>query len=381
MEKYMKKFTISLVLLLAQIAAFAAPYRETTGLEKRLAAAKQECYRNYDQLEAHFKFAGFLYDNGCLESAFANVETLLQNAATGKVIQYFNDHARRKLKPLLSADTPEPPAKSTPQQQHNHFQGIIRRNAFTDPDAANYLRFAADSEKWNSKDKVDIAFIREKILKSATDSKLAGLLEFNLASANYLYLAAKDYESALPFFIRLYFHEPDIMTALATPAGFTINAMLQRITPMRRNRMEILSRRDPVKLILSEMHTHPRTVENFLMVNKSSMEREKFVKLCLLASDSVDLRLRSFAFGELMKRDISCLLPLLPQLINDPDSGRRAVAALLLPHTLSPVELPEALAKLAKDPDAVVRMSAEAVAKARCDAGNYARFRELTDRK
>ena len=377
----MKKFTISLILLLSNAVVFAAPYREATELEKRLAAAKKECYRNYDKLEAHFKFAGVLYDCGCLESAFANTETLLKNAASDKVIQYFNDHTRRKLKPLLPADTPPPPQKSTPQQQHNYFQGIIRRNALSDPDAATYLRFAADSEKWNSKDKADISLIREKILNSASDRKLAGLLEYNLAAANYLYLAAKDYESALPFFIRLYFHEPDIMTALAAPAGFTINAMLQRITPMRRNRMEILSRRDPVKLILSEMHTHPRTVENFLMVNKSSMDREKFVKLCLLASDSVDLRLRSFAFGELMKRDVSCLLPLLHQLLRDQDSGRRAVAALLLPHTLSPVELPEALAELAKDPDAVVRMSAEAVAKARCDAGNYARFRELTDKK
>ena len=377
----MKKFTILLILLLTNIAAIAAPYREATGLERRLATAKQECYRNYDKLEAHFKFAGILYDNGCLESAFANVETLLKNAASDKVIQFFNQHARRKLKPLLPADTPPPPPQSTPQQQHKYFQEIIHRNAFTDPAAATYLRFAADSEKWNSKDKADIIFIREKIIKAASDRQLSGLLEFNLASANYLYLAAQDYESALPFFIRLYFHEPEIMTALAAPAGFTINSIIQRITPMRRNRMQVLLRQDPVKLILENLHTHPRTVENFLMVNKSSMDREKFVKLCLLASDSVDLRLRSFAFGELMKRDVSCLLPLLYQLLKDQDSGRRAVAALLLPHTLSPVELPEALAELAKDPDAVVRMSAEAVAKARCDAGNYARFRELTGKK
>ena len=111
------------------------------------------------------------------------------------------------------------------------------------------------------------------------------------------------------------------------------------------------------------------------------MPKEKFVKLCLLATDSVDLQLRSFVFAELMKRDLTPLLPMLKSLLHDQNSGRRAVAAIILPHALEASELPDALAKLARDHAAVVRMTAEAVAKARCQGGYYARFRELADRK
>ena len=78
-----------------------------------------------------------------------------------------------------------------------------------------------------------------------------------------------------------------------------------------------------------------------------------------------------------MKRDLTPLLPMLKSLINDPDAGRRATAALLLPYVFSPTELPEALAQLARDRAAIVRMSAEAAAKKHCSAVNYARFREI----
>ena len=111
------------------------------------------------------------------------------------------------------------------------------------------------------------------------------------------------------------------------------------------------------------------------------MPKAKFVKLCLLATDSVDLQLRSFVFGELMKRDLTPLIPMLWKLLTDKNSGRRAIAAVILPHALEASELPESLAELARDHAAVVRMTAEAVAKARCQGGYYARFRELADRK
>lgn len=377
----MKKLTFLISIIFLTNAAFsAAPYREATSLEKRLAEAKQECYRNYDRMEAHFKFAGILFDAGCVESAFANVETLLHNATTPKAREFFDRYARRKLESFNIAP-PEHPEKMSPEQYEKYCQTQLQQKAGTDPAAAAALDFVREPQRWRSKDAADIAFVQQQIARAGNDPKLNRTLQFTTASANYLYLAAKDYENALPLFIRLYFHDPDTHTALQAPAGFTINAIIRRLNPLRRNRLWLAARRDPVKFIVGNMHIHPRVVEDFLQSQKSIMPANRFIKLCLLASDSVDIRLRSFSFGELMKRDVSVLMPLLDQLLKDPDSGRRAVAALLLPHLLSPVELPEALSILARDPDAVVRMSAEAVAKARCEGGNYAAFRRLTDQK
>ena len=75
----MKLFVKLFFFLSAATVAAAVPFRASTALEKKLESAKAEYYRNYDQLEAHFKFAGVLYDAGCLESAFCNAETLLKN--------------------------------------------------------------------------------------------------------------------------------------------------------------------------------------------------------------------------------------------------------------------------------------------------------------
>ena len=106
-----------------------------------------------------------------------------------------------------------------------------------------------------------------------------------------------------------------------------------------------------------------------------------FVKLCLLATDSVDLQLRSFVFSELMRRDLSPLLPLLKQLIADEDAGRRAAAVLILPFAIPANQLPDALAEMYKDDSAIVKMTVDTVAKSRCSAGNHARFLQLIQKK
>lgn len=372
--------TLTAAFTVLQTLTAATPFREATTLEKRLAAAQEECYRNYDSAEAHFKFAGVLYDAGCIESAFANVETLLRNSPTPRSREYFDKYCKRELK---SFNIPHPPQteKMSQAQYETYRLEQLRKLAKSDPAAAAFLRLARTPEKWRSKDSADIAEIKQQLVKAKNDPLLQKSLQFNTAAASFLYLAAKDHEAALPLFIRLYFHDPEQSTALQSPLGFTITRTIQRLSVSRRNHLWIASRRDAVKFIIDNMHIYPDAVIKFFRAQKDVMPKAKFVKLCLLATDSVDLQLRSFVFAELMKRDLTPLLPMLKSLLHDQNSGRRAVAAIILPHALEASELPEALAKLAKDHAAVVKMTAEAVAKARCQGGYYARFRELADRK
>ena len=373
----MKIFAKLLLFLSAALLSGAEPFRASTALEKQLESAKAEYYRNYDKVEAHFKFAGILYDAGCLESAFCNTETLLKNAVDSDAKRFFEQHAKRPLAQLLTADERKVFAKLPHEQQLKEINNILLKKSAADPLYAEYLRFSGNPERWNSRNPQDIDFVKAKIAHAAASGKFNAVLDYNLSVGNYLYLAAKDYESALPCFIRLYFHDTKHPTALQAPLGFTINKILQTVTPMRRNRAEVLTRRDPVKLIIENMHTSPRTVENFLRTKRKDISVEKFVKLCLLASDSVDLQLRSFTFGELMRRDLTPLLPLLKSLLEDRDAGRRAVAVLMLPYAIPADKLPEALAEVSKDESAIVRMTADNVAKARCSAENYAIFQTL----
>ena len=357
------------------------PFRSPTALETQLAEAKNEFYRNYDKIEAHFKFAGILYDTGCLESAFCNAEILLKNAIGNQAKESFKRHAQRKLDELLTSKERESVAKLPKSEQFKQINIILHNKTAVKPVFMEYLRFSGNPEKWNSSNPNDIAFVKRQIAQASGSGKFNHLLDYNSATANYLYLVAKDYENALPCFIRLYFHDTEYQTALQSPLGYTINYIMQKITPIRRNHAEIISRRDPVRLIIENMHTHPRTVENFLRNSKNELSAEKFTKLCLLASDSVDLQLRSFAFGELMRRDLSPLLPLLKQLLADKDAGRRSVAVLMIPFAIPVNQLPEALAEVNKDTSAIVRMTVDNVAKSRCSAENYARFQKLSKNK
>ena len=377
----MKQLVKLLFFLSAATLCAAGPFRASTALEKKLESAKAEYYRNYDQLEAHFKFAGILYDAGCLESAFCNAESLLKNALDGNAKRFFDQHAKRQLTPLLTSEEREKFAKLPHPQQLKEINNLLLKKSASNPLFAEYLRFSGNPERWNSRDPKDIAFVKAKIAEAIAAGKFDSVLDYNLSCGNYLYLAAKDPENALPCFIRLYFHDPDHPTALQSPLGFTVNKILQTVTPKRRNRAEVLNRHDPVKLILENMHTYPRTVENFLRAKGKEISAEKFVKLCLLASDSVDLQLRSFAFAELTRRDLTPLLPLLRQLLNDNDAGRRAVAALMLPYAIPADKLSEALAELSKDESAIVKMTADNVAKTRCSAEDYAKFQTLLKRK
>lgn len=377
----MKPLFKLLLFSLPFVLAAVEPFRAATELEKQLAAAKAEYYRNYDQISAHFKFAGILYDNGCLESAFCNTEALLQSAIDSKAKESFTRHARRQLKELISAKEREAFTKLPAREQFKQFNTLLQSKAHTDPLYQEYLQFSGAPERWNSRDPRDIAYVKKQLSRAAVSGKFNHLLDYNSAAANYLYLAAKDYENALPCFIRLYFHDSEYVTSLQAPLGYTINHILQTITPLRRSRAEVTSRRDPVKLIIENMHTHPRTVEIFLRHTKKDIIPEKFVKLCLLASDSVDLQLRSFAFSELMRRDLSPLLPLLKQLIDDEDAGRRAAAVLILPFAIPANQLPDALAEMYKDDSAIVKMTTETVAKSRCSAENHDRFQKLIKKK
>lgn len=377
----MKSFAKLLLFSSAVLLAAAEPFRASTALEKQLAAAKAEYYRNYDKIEAHFKFAGILFDTNCLESAFGNAETLLRNAANGNVKPIFERSARRPLIPLFTESERKTFAALPREQQLNTINQILKKKSENSPLYAEYLRFSGNPERWNSRHPKDIAFVREQIAQASASGKFDRLLDYNSAAANYLYLAAKDNENALPCFIRLYFHDPEHSTALQAPLGYTVKYILQLLTPLRASRAEVLSRRDPVKLIIENMHTHPRTVEYFLRHKRKELSPEKFIKLCLLASDSVDLQLRSFAVAELMRRDLTPLLPLLEQLIYDEDAGRRAIAVLLLPFAIPADKLPEALAEVARDESAIVRMSVENVAKVRCSAANYAKIKDILKQK
>ena len=377
--KHLLLYLLAVSAMLQTLTA-APPFREATELEKHLAAAQEECFRNYDKMEAHFKFAGVLYDAGCIESAFTNVETLLRNTPVPKAKEFFDKYCQRELKsfnipPHLQQH------KLSPAQNEQYQTGELQKLAKSDPAAAAFMRLAGNPEIWRSKNPADISKLRNQLIEAGRDQYLKKSHQFNLSAASFLYLNAKDYENALPLCIRLYFHNPEQTFASQAPLGFIINALLRRLSSSRRNHLWIAARRDAVKFVIDNMHTNPRAVQSFLRLQKDVMIKEKFTKLCLLAADSVDLQLRSFAFAELMKRDLSPLLPMLKSLLYDQNSGRRAVAAILLPHALDPMELPEALAELARDPAAVVRMTAEAVAKARCHGGHYTRFRELTDRK
>ncbi len=377
----MKPFFKIFLLMLSTALTAIEPFRSPTPLEKRLAAAKAEFYRDYDKIDAHFKFIRHLYDAGCLESAFCNAETLLKNAVDNKAKESFDRCSRRKLDELLNPKERESIAKLPKKEQFNQINIILQNKASVKPVFTEYLRFSGDPEKWNSRNPKDIALVKKQISEASASGKFDYLLDYNSAVANYLYLAAKDYENALPCFIRLYFHDPEYRTALQSPLGYTINHILQILTPLRRNHAEVISRRDPVKLIIENMHTHPRTVENFLRNSKKELSAEKFVKLCLLASDSVDLQLRSFTFGELMRRDLSPLLPLLKTLLADDDAGRRAAATLILPFAIPANQLPDALAEMYKDESAIVRMTVKNVAQNRCSAENHARFQQLIKSK
>ncbi|MBQ9088958.1 MAG: hypothetical protein IJY46_09310 [Lentisphaeria bacterium] len=363
----------------AAFSVFAAPYRESTELEKRIAAAKAECYTNYDKIEAHYKFAGILYDAGCLESAFCNVESLLRSTtAPHNGEKLFNTYTRRPLKDFFPPEFLQQLNKFPPEIRDEKYCNELKKHAANDPDAAAYNDFAANAALWHSEKKADINTVTKTILSS--DGKLKHLLRYNLSSAHYLYFTAKEEEEAYRYFIRLYFHDPAQMTVHNTPAGFLINSILNRINTLRTNRAVLKTRRDPIRLVIEYLHTQPRMVESFLRSKKISMRKERFLKLCLLATDSVDLQLRTFAFGELMKQDCSALLPVLQDLLLDQDAGRRAVAAVILVFAVPPEELPEYLAKLAKDPAAIVRMTVETVAKTRCSSPNYARFRQLMEK-
>ena len=361
--------------------AAVEPFRAATALEKQLAAAKAEYYRNYDQTGAHFKFAGILYDHGCLESAFCNTQALLQSAIDHKMKELFIRHTRRQLTELISAKERDAFAKLPQKEQIKQINALLQSKAHADPVCREYLHFSGAPERWNSRNPKDIAYVRKQIAQAAASGKLNHLLDYNSAAANYLYLAAKDYENALPCFIRLYFHDTEYPTALQAPLGYTISHILQILTPSRRSRAEVISHRAPVKLIIENMHTHPRTVENFLRNCKRNTSPEKFVKLCLLASDSVDLQLRSFAFSELMRHDLSPLLPLLKQLVADDDAGRRAAAVLIIPFAIPANQLPDALAEMYKDDSAIVKMTVDAVAKRRCSVENHLRFQHLIRKK
>ncbi len=374
------KTILHLAILTAALAAFAAPYRELTEVEKRIAAAKAECCANYDKIEAHYKFAGVLYDAGCLESAFCNVESLLRSTAaplSGKAL--FEANTRRQLKDFFPPEFLQQLNKFPPELRDTKYRDALKTLAAKDPDAAAYSAFAANAKLWRSTKKEDIITVTETIISS--EPKLKHLLRYNLSAAHYLYFTAKDEDAALPFFIRLYFHDPNMVTALNTPAGYVINSILNRISTLRTNRAILKVRRDPVRLIVEYMHTQPRMVEKFLRSKKTSMPKEQFLKLSLLATDSVDLQLRTFAFSELMRQDCSVLLPVLQDLLLDPDAGRRAVAAVIMVFAVPPEELPEYLAKLANDSAAIVRMTAETVAKTRCSEQNYARFRKLVNKE
>lgn len=373
----MKLFFKILLLTVSAVLAATEPFRESTPLEQKLAKAKEEFYRDYDKIEAHFKFAGVLYDTGCLESAFCNVETLLKNAIDNKAKESFQRYSRRELDELLSAKERESIAKLPEKERIKQINLILQSKSAVKPVFMEYLRFFGNPEKWNSRNPKDIDFVKKQISQASASGKFNHLLDYNSAVANYLYLAAKDYENALPCFIRLYFHDTEYQTALQSPLGYTIKHILQTVTPFRRNHAELICRRDPAKLIIENMHTHPRTVENFLKNSRNELSAEKFVKLCLLASDSVDLQLRSYTFGELMRRDLSPLQPLLKQLLADKDAGRRAIAVLLLPFAIPANQLPEALAEVNKDPSVIVRMTVEIVARNRCSAENHARFQQL----
>ena len=274
----------SIVLLCASIIATSLanavePFRRNTALEEKLATAKAEYYKYYDRSDAHFKFAGILYDAGLMESAFFNTESTLRTFAGTECRELFDRHTRRKLPQLLSPDTAASSVQLTPAQRDQLFQNELKQKAAASPAAAAYLRFAGDPEKWNSRKVQDIKFIREKIALAGKNKDISNLLEYNSAAANFLYLAAKDYEEALPHFIKLYFHDPEYRTMLQAPCGFTISRMIQRLTPSRRAAAEVISRRDPVKLIIDNMHTSPRTVEAYLHNNRKKFTPEKFTKL------------------------------------------------------------------------------------------------------
>lgn len=357
----------------------AAPFREMSELEKRLASAREECFVNYDKMEAHFKFAGALYDAGCLESAFCNVQSLFHSTLSPESGKLFSLHSRRELRQFFTPEFRSQLEKLPPETRAAKFREALLKAAKSDPEAKNFAAFAADPKRWQSPKPADINQVVRRIISA--DTSLHKLYHYNISSAHYLYIAAKEYELALPAFIRLYFHNPEFVTQMGTPVGFVIQSIMQRTADLRTNRALIRSRRDPVRLILDYMHTQPRTVENFLRTQRHSMSNDRFVKLCLLATDSVDIQLRSFAFGELLKRDVSVLQVLFKDLYSDHDSGRRAIAVLLLPGAVPPGELPEYLAHLARDRAAIVRMTAETIAKMRCSAEAYARFKALLDRK
>ena len=196
------KTILHLAILTAALAAFAAPYRELTEVEKRIAAAKAECCANYDKIEAHYKFAGVLYDAGCLESAFCNVESLLRSTAaplSGKAL--FEANTRRQLKDFFPPEFLQQLNKFPPELRDTKYRDALKTLAAKDPDAAAYSAFAANAKLWRSTKKEDIITVTETIISS--EPKLKHLLRYNLSAAHYLYFTAKDEDAALGIHIGL----------------------------------------------------------------------------------------------------------------------------------------------------------------------------------
>ena len=103
--------------------------------------------------------------------------------------------------------------------------------------------------------------------------------------------------------------------------------------------------------------------------------------MCLLASASVDIQLRSYSLEELAGSNANYFHSRLQELLTAKDAAVRAAAITLLPKIADRKELYKILAGFTDDPDDIVTLTIDAMVRKYCDEKDQQRFRRLTGRK
>lgn len=362
--------------LLCKLLLFSAPLLAAL-TPQEFQQAKATWYRNYAQVEAHFRFAGILYDAGLYESAFFNTRNLRANTTLAFFEKSFAANTRRKLREY---PMPKPPKQASGDEKIARARNALQQLAAKHPELAAYCIFAAANESaWNSTAPGDIERIAAGLLNFRKVPQIWEALFFNSVAARYFHKIADDPEKALYFYLKLYFHDPSMN--IGEPVDYCIVMLYRRVADIRMERTFRAGNQDYRRTIADNLDLRPRSVQELLQRHKKFIPPPQFAQLCLLASASVDIQLRSYSLEELAGSNANYFHSRLQELLTAKDAAVRAAAITLLPKIADRKELYKILAGFTDDPDDIVTLTIDAMVRKYCDEKDQQRFRRLTGRK